>query len=42
MGYFKDGKKYGHGKILYATGKIREYEGAFEDDKKHGEGIEIN
>ena len=42
MGYFKDGKKNGHGKIIYAAGSVREYEGAFEDDKKHGEGIEIN
>jgi MORN repeat len=28
--------------IQYFKGKISSYEGAFEEDKKHGEGVEVH
>ncbi|NXC12384.1 ALS2 protein, partial [Corythaeola cristata] len=37
VGYWKEGKMYGHGVYSYATGEV--YEGCFQDNMRHGHGL---
>jgi len=41
IGEFKEGKKHGKGKLMY-TKEMKQYEGPWVDNLKHGVGFEYN
>jgi len=41
IGEFKDGKKHGSGKMMYSK-EMKQYEGPWVDNLKHGVGLEFN